>query len=367
MSGQKGPGEGGGYWTPGRIALAAAIVAAAAWVVFRGSQILAYVFVRLADVFVTLILAVAVAYIIWPAVLATERLFVFLPQRARRVTSGLVVIIAFVSAVVGLAVVTVVPVLGELKRLAAMAQQWVLQFPDQIEEFGQTFGRFMPPELVEAAREKFVDWATGLFAAQGQWFKGLVLRGWAVVELFIVPVLAFYFVTDGAELAEQFIAGLPEKRRAKFRAMGEEMNALLHSYVRAQVVLCLIMFAATSVVLLLAGVRVYLTLGLLAGLGWAIPILGPVVAGIPLVLISLSQRGLNVAVAVLVAYVALNLLQTKVIMPRVLAGSAKLHPVYIIIALLVGAEFLGVLGMFIAVPVAAVLRVLVKHLRPGSG
>ena len=351
------------YWTPGRIAVAAAIVAAAAWLVFRGSEIVAYVFSRLADVFITLILAVAVAYIIWPAVVAGERLLPFLKPRTRRVVSGLVVILGFVGLVIVMAVLTIVPIFGEIKRLGIMLQQWVIQFPDQLEKFGSDFGRYVPPEVIDAIREKFVDWATGLFAAQGDLFKGLMLRGWAIVELFIVPVLAFYFVTDGAALAEQFVAGLPEKRRERFRAMGAEMNALLHSYVRAQVVLCLIMFAATSIILLLAGVRVYLTLGLLAGLGWAVPILGPVIAGIPLVLVSLSQRGLSVAVAVLCGYVALNLLQTKVIMPRVLAGSAKLHPVYIIIALLVGAEFLGVLGMFIAVPVAAVLRVLIIHLR----
>ncbi len=356
----------GTYWTPGRIALAAAIVATAAWVVFRGSEIVAYIFTRLADVIVTLLLAVALAYIVWPAVVAFERLVPFLTPRTRRVVAGLFVVVGFVVLLVALVVLTVAPVLDELKRLAGMFQQWLVELPDQLERFGQAFGRYLPPEAIDALREKIVDWATGIFAAQGDLFKGLVVRGWAIVELFIIPVLAFYFVTDGAALAEQFIAGLPEKRREQFRAMGAEMNALLHSYVRAQVVLCLIMFAATSVILLVAGVRVYLTLGLLAGVGWAIPILGPVIAGIPLVLVSLTQRGLDVALAVLGAYIALNLLQTKVIMPRVLAGSARLHPVYIIVALLVGAEFLGVLGMFIAVPVAAVLRVLVTHLRPAS-
>ncbi|MBC7287523.1 MAG: AI-2E family transporter [Armatimonadetes bacterium] len=351
------------YWTPSRIAVAAAIVAVAAWLVFRGSSIAAYALARLGHVLVTLILATALAYIVWPAVVATERLVPFFSPRVRRTVAALVVILAFVAALGLLGVVTIAPILAELKGLGSMMQQLLLQLPDQIEELGRAYGRYLPQELVEGARQKVVDWATAFFAAQASVFKGLVLRGWALVELVIVPVLAFYFVADGAALAEQFIAQLPERRRERVRAMGAEMNALLHSYVRAQVVLCFLMAVLTSVILLVAGVRVYLTLGLLAGVAWAVPILGPIVAGVPIVAVCLMQRGLHVTLAVLGAYVGLNFLQTKVIMPRVLAGSARLHPVLIIVSLLIGAEFLGVLGMFIAVPTAAVFRVLFRHLR----
>lgn len=354
------------YWTPGRIAVAAGIVAVIGWLVFRGSSLVAIAFSRIAHVLVTLILAAALAYIVWPAVIALERCLSFLPARPRRILSALVVIVAFIGAVVALVVVTAAPLVAELRGLGALTREWLLQLPGQIDRLGTAFGKYLPPETIDVIRERAMEYTTTIFAAQADAFKRIVVRGWYVIELFVVPVLAFYFVTDGAALAEQFVAGLPAKRRERARAMGAELNALMHSYVRAQAVMCFIMAVSTSLLLYAAGIRVYLTLGLLAGVGWAVPILGPILAGVPIVAVCLLQQGLQTAVVVLVVYAAINVVQSKLIMPNVLSAGARLHPVIILVSLLIGAEFLGVLGMFIAVPAAAALRVLATHLRAGG-
>lgn len=351
-----------GFWTPVRIALAAAIVAAIAWVVFRGSAVIAVAVGRLADVLVTLVLAVALAYIVWPVVAALERPLGCLKPRTRRAVSALIVIVGFVVGLVAVAVLIAGPLVGEVGRLGVLARQWLMELPEQMDRSAHAWAKYLPPDTLALIQRRIVDYVTSLFAGQVDVFRGLVLRGWYVVELFLVPVLAFYFVTDGTALAEQFVAKLPASRRERVRVMGVEMNALMHSYVRAQVVLCFVMALSTSLILYLAGVRVYLTLGVLAGLGWAVPMLGPVIAGVPIVGVCLAQQGLRIALLVLIAYAGINALQNKVIMPNVLSAGARLHPVAVIVAILVGAEFLGVLGMFIAVPAAAVLRVVVANL-----
>lgn len=355
------------HWTPRRIAIATAIVAGITWLVFRGSSIAAYVLGRLADVFGTLVVAIAVAYIVWPAVVLLERPLAFLPRRTRRAASALVVVLGFVGALVLLVVLTATPLLNESKRLADLAQEWAAALPQQIQALSQKYGYLVPDESIAALRDKAFEIAGEIVAFQAALVKGLLLRGWLLVEALIVPVLAFYFVSDGALLAEGFLASLPAPRRAKARAMGEEMNALMHGYVRAAVILCILMGLATGLILYFAGVRLYITLGFLAGLGFAVSIVGPIVAAVPIGIISLAQVGWRTAVVVLLAYAGLNVLENKILRPKVLGGSVRLHPVTVIVALLVGAEFLGVIGVFIAVPVAAVLRVFYTYLRQRAG
>ena len=354
------------YWTPGRIAVAALIIAGVAWLVFRGSSILAEAAVRLAHVFATLVLAVAFAYVVWPAVLACERVLSFLPARLRRIVSALFVIVAFLGLVVLVVVVTAAPLLEESKRLGGLIQDWAAAVPGWIDRMGAQYGKVLSADDIASLRDNAIEWTTSLFKFQGNVLKAIALRGWYIVELFIVPVLAFYFVTDGATLAEQIVNNMPAHRRARVRVMGAEMNALLHSYVRAQVVLCFSMFVVTSLLLYFAGLRVYLTLGLLAGACWAVPILGPVVAAVPIAIFATLQSGPEAALLIVLGYTLLNMTQTKIVMPRVLSAGARLHPVFIIVAILIGAQFLGVLGAFIAVPTAAILRVILAHLRDAA-
>jgi predicted PurR-regulated permease PerM len=112
-----------------------------------------------------------------------------------------------------------------------------------------------------------------------------------------------------------------------------------------------------------------LTLGVLAGITRAIPIIGPIVGGIPIVLLSLKS-GTGVALAVLSFFTILHLVESKFIMPLIIGDKMELHPVVIIIVLLVGGEvggtligapFGSLLGMFFAAPVAALIKVMIRR------
>ena len=89
----------------------------------------------------------------------------------------------------------------------------------------------------------------------------------------------------------------------------------------------------------------------------AIPIIGPIFAGIPIVLLALVTRGMAVAAGVLVFFSILHFVESKFILPLLVGDRLDLHPVVIIVVLLIGEEFGGLLGMFFAAPVAALVRV----------
>jgi predicted PurR-regulated permease PerM len=107
----------------------------------------------------------------------------------------------------------------------------------------------------------------------------------------------------------------------------------------------------------LIGVKYALTLGVLAGITRAIPILGPILGGIPIVLVA-SLQSVENGIGVLIFFCLMHLIESKIIMPKLLGERMHLHPAIILIVLLIGSEFFGLLGMFLAAPVAALLKVL---------
>jgi predicted PurR-regulated permease PerM len=108
-----------------------------------------------------------------------------------------------------------------------------------------------------------------------------------------------------------------------------------------------------------------LILGIFAGITRAIPVIGPLLGGIPVVLLSFVYGAQNnnpmLWVWVLIFFTTLHLVESKFVMPKFLGHRLHLHAAVIIIALLIGGEFFGLMGMFLAAPVAALLRVLVMH------
>ena len=95
------------------------------------------------------------------------------------------------------------------------------------------------------------------------------------------------------------------------------------------------------------------------------PIVGPIIGAVPAILLALlSPDPLKTALWVLLFFSLVQFLENKIILPKVMEYYVKLHPVTIIVALLVGGELAGILGMFVAVPVAAVIKVFYNHFYP---
>jgi predicted PurR-regulated permease PerM len=90
-----------------------------------------------------------------------------------------------------------------------------------------------------------------------------------------------------------------------------------------------------------------------------VPVIGPIVGAVPILLLSLAQ-GPGVAGAVLIFFIVLHLVESKVLLPKLIGNTLHIHGAVVLIVLLLGGEFAGILGMFLAAPVAALLRVLLR-------
>jgi predicted PurR-regulated permease PerM len=262
---------------------------------------------------------------------------------------------------------TFTPFVAEVKNVTDNWDLYQNRFAQYAEEINAWYVGHVKPEWRKWVKDQVRQNSPGgdLKTQATAWFgAGLKRIGeWAhyVIEIVLLPVMAFYFALDSRMLKHEFVAVVPRRRqRAVLRAV-RDFNGIMYSFVVGQALLCLIAGVVVGVGLLLLGVKYPLTLGILAGLTRAIPVIGPIIGGIPIVILALVTRGVGVAVGVLVFFTFLHFAESKFIMPLLIGERMKLHPVVIIVVLLVGQEFGGLLGMFFAAPVAALLRVLVRR------
>jgi predicted PurR-regulated permease PerM len=184
-----------------------------------------------------------------------------------------------------------------------------------------------------------------------------------VIELFLVPILAFYFLADGPGIRRQTLFFVPRRYLARAETTLDRADDVFQRYIKGQVILCVIAFAVVTLGLWAIDVDFYLLLGLIAGLTRAVPIIGPIVGAIPILIVVLLTRSLTISLWVLVLFSVMHFLESKFLMPAVLGQQLDLHPVLIIVALLIGAQMGGLLGVFLAAPVLAVMKVLVAQRR----
>jgi predicted PurR-regulated permease PerM len=191
-----------------------------------------------------------------------------------------------------------------------------------------------------------------------------------VVELVLLPVLAFYLLIDGRRLKHEFAALLPRAHLRETLLMVNEFNRIMRAFIAGQFILCLLAGVVVGLGLAALGVKYPFMLGVLAGITRAIPIIGPIIGGIPIILLTLATKGWGVGLAVLGFFTLLHFLESKLIMPLLIGDRMELHPIIIIVVLLVGGEIGGLLfgsqigsllGMFFAAPLTSLARILIRR------
>jgi predicted PurR-regulated permease PerM len=145
-----------------------------------------------------------------------------------------------------------------------------------------------------------------------------------------------------------------------------------NAYLRGQLILNFSVGLATYIVALFLGLPQPLLLALVAGFFELIPNIGPTIAAIPAVLFAFTadsttiaslDAGFNYALVVMISYMAIQQLEAIFLVPRILGSSLDLHPFVVLVAILLAASFAGLLGVILAAPIAATLRLMVRYLR----
>jgi len=184
--------------------------------------------------------------------------------------------------------------------------------------------------------------------------------------LIVVPVLGAYLLYDSEVIKRFFMGFVPERRRNAMLGLLGELEEVLGGFIRGQLLVGATVGIIIAVGLMLAHVPYAILIGAIAGALDLIPYIGPVIAFVPAFAIGFSNGGIQEGALVAVVFVIANQLEGHVIAPNIVSRTIKLSPSAIVLAVLIGGELYGVAGMFVAVPVAGIIRVLLLHVIPGS-
>lgn len=181
-----------------------------------------------------------------------------------------------------------------------------------------------------------------------------------IALIFIIPFVTFYILMDVDKYRSAFMAIIPERRREEFSNLLHEIDLMLGRYIRGQIIVCVVIGVSVTIALLMLDIPYAVLIGVFAGVIDVIPYVGVAIGMIPAVILALFKSPFYALFVLFILYL-IHWTEGHIIVPNVMGQSIGLPPLVIIIALIIGMETLGILGMFLAVPIASVIRVIVSH------
>ncbi len=219
----------------------------------------------------------------------------------------------------------------------------------------------IPGSVRKAIDEAGIRWENKLFSLTRQLVSAVfgVLPG--VLSVVVSPILAFYLLKDMDRIRERFWQVVPIRWHAPVYVLALDVDRALNGFIRGQLLVALFVGILSGLWVGFLGIPLALLIGAIAALTDVIPYVGPIAGAVPAVMLGLEQSPIKALYAVL-GFVAIHQLEGTVIGPKIMGDSVGLHPLVVIFAILVGGEIGGLAGLLLAVPTAAVVKVILGHL-----
>ena len=320
---------------------------------------LAYVLVRaIADVASVLVLiALAAVFAV-----GLDPIVVWLMRRGmRRVVAVTVVAVGFLVLVGGLFAAILPPIISQATDLVHRAPSFAQDLQDQDSSIGRLMTKYHVVEAVEKAVGVKSTGSSGQISVP---VNGIIGIGTAVLgtltSVITVTVLTLYFLTHLPGLRTASYRMVPASRRERVAFLGDEILSRVGGYVLGNVATSVIAGVATFVFAEIVRVPFPLALGLVVAVLDLIPVVGSTIGGIIVSLVALTVS-LPVAIASAVFYVVFRLAEDYLLTPKIMNRTVHVSPVLTIVALLIGASLLGIVGAFLAIPAAAAIELLVTE------
>ncbi|TDF81089.1 AI-2E family transporter [Pseudomonas sp. H9] len=284
-------------------------------------------------------------------------------------TWGVVVVFTLFTLLLTLLLLVLVPMLAkQLVRLYELAPQmldWLQHdaLPWLQTRFGLAEG-FWKFDKIKAAISGHMGQTTdivGVILSQAT-ASGLALLGW-LANLVLIPVVSFYLLRDWDLMMAKLRSLLPRQREERVVALAGECHEVLGAFVRGQLMVMLALGVIYASGLMLVGLELGLLIGLLAGLAAIVPYMGFIIGIGAAMIAGLFQFGgdLYPLLGIMAVFMVGQALEGMVLTPLLVGDRIGLHPVAVIFAILAGGELFGFTGVLLALPVAAVIMVLLRH------
>lgn len=322
-------------------------VASGFWLLYRFYQVVFILFI-----------AIVMGTVIRPAV-------AWLHRRGLPRISGIMLIYLLLLALFVGFVLMLFPLIIEQGTTIAAAmpgyyqslREWLVGYPNQLivrlSEFIPTSLPGLQPPAVQQTGQQVMD-----SAGQAYWYLATVAKGGYTA--IVILVLAFYWTLDGTRTIKSFIMLAPQDKREGLHELISAMETKVGSFLAGQGILCLMIGIMALVAYLLIGLPNALVLALLAGVLEAVPMVGPLLGAIPAALVAVSL-GPDRLIWVIVATVVIQQLENSLLVPRVMSKAVGVNPFVSLLAFFAFSSLLGIGGALMAIPMAAIIQLILDR------
>ncbi len=333
---------------------------------------------RVRGLLLPVVLAGLLAYLVEPLVK-----YIHVRTRVPRILVIIVIYLLIVAMLVAIPVSAIPPIVGQVNSLINHFPAYLLQLGAFVQELQEPI--VITEDIIIPLNEwplnqAFLSMSSNLlnivqrFGGQTISIFGNALGaslstiGWVLVVL----VLSFYLVKDYAQLFGSLLELAPEGYHGDLIRLSKELSLLWNAFLRGQLVLCLVVGAIVFFVAVTLGLPSALLLAAFAALMEFFPTIGPVLAAIPAVILSYLQSDSSwlgqitgpfwFAVIVLGIYAVIYQTENYVLLPRIIGYRLRLHPVVVILGAIAGATIAGILGILLAAPFLASMRLIFSYI-----
>lgn len=280
--------------------------------------------------------------------------------------------IAILLVMVGVIVIFIMIITSLVPIIQKQLLDLVSQLPYYYQIISEQVEKFMQTGFFETIQEQFNKINTDFIQSITERLNGILnftfsgigsvvgIIGDIVITIMTMPVILYYLLKDGNKVIPFVTRMFPTRSQHKISEMLNEMNQQVSSYIRGQITVAICVGFTYIIGYTLIGLPYGVTIGMIAGLLTIIPYLGSIIGLTPALIIGFVTNP-TLALHVFLVFVIEQLIESRVLQPLILGSSLKMHPVTILIILLAAGKMFGLVGLLIAVPVYAVVKVFITH------
>lgn len=313
----------------------------------------------ISNLLVSFVLAVTGYYLISPAVDFLERRGL---PRAMAATIPFVFFSLVIFALAKIFFPVLVTQFAAIKTDLPKYADATVQFFSRIESrLSSVLTDIYPMDLKAEIAPKITEWGQSIFSRLPE----IVSK--SVTVLLLAPFLTYFMLVDGRDFTRRILSLVPNNLFELALNLNYQVGSQMGGYIRARMLQSFLVFSIIWVGLKVIGFPYALVLAAVAGVLNVIPYLGPILGALPALIINFANQGSSGLVwSLLFVYALAQVIDTVVITPFIVAKIVNMHPVTVVLVIIVGAQWLGVLGMIISIPVFCALKVssiaIYKHL-----
>lgn len=336
------------------------------------------VFQYLGKILIPVFIGVIIAYITNPMVVFIEKMLKkiksFKPKNEKKyrtiaVFSCVVLIILVIFLLIGTFIFSITKQISNINidRIIDIVTSYINSFSDSLKNIEAMFSKFnIESKAVEQYAAKFsTTLANGLKNFANDFVANTMNISGYISNFIFGLIIGIYLLLDKDDLLEYVNkvskAIFSEGTEKKIKSYLKELDHIFSGYIRGTMLDALFMCVILSLSLSIIGIRFGVLIGILAGLCNLIPYFGPIVAFTGTIIFGVLNAQYSQVIIAIIVLIIVQQIDGNIIAPKLLGSSVSLKPVFILISLIIGADIGGVLGMVLAVPVAAVIKLFFKR------